>query len=106
MSRVPEDVTAALTEAQIEQLRAAIGQARPWREHPVDIRVTVPLFARRLFVTLVGGAERRNPERRALDRAAHPLSTLPNLIFLGVGVVALYAIAGLVALVIASAVRG
>jgi len=106
MSRVPPEVTQALSAGQVEKLRAAIAQARPWRRHPIDIRLTLPLFSRRLFVTLVAGADRRNPERRVQDRVTHPLTTVPNLVFIGVGVVALYAIAGMVALMIATAVRG
>ena len=106
MSRIPAEVTDALDEAQLERLREAIAEARPWREHPVNIRVTLPLFARRMFITLIGGTDQRAPERRAQDRARHPLATGPNLVFMGVAVVGLYAIAGLIALLAAAAVRG
>ena len=104
--RLPPDIVDALTEDQMATLRQLITEARPWRKHPVDVRFTWPLGSRRLFFTLVAGADRRNPERRALDRKIHPIKTRSNLVFLGIAVVALYAIAGAIALVVASAVRG
>jgi len=106
MSRVPADILASLNDDQVGRLRAVIAEARPWREHPINIRLSLSLFARRLFITLIGGIDRRGPTRRSQDRSMHPIATGPNAIFLGVVVVVLYAIAGLVALLVAAAVRG
>jgi hypothetical protein len=53
-----------------------------WGPHPVNIRVTIPFPFGRWFFTLVGGPERRDPTRRAIERQKHPLFTLGNLFFL------------------------
>ena len=103
---LPSDIVDALSEEQVATLRQLITEAKPWRKHPIDLRATWPLGSRRLFFTLVAGADRRNPERRKQDRMNHPIKTKSNLIFLGIAVVALYAIAGAIALLVASAVRG
>ncbi len=104
--RLPPDIVDALTEDQMAIMRQVITEARPWRKHPVDLRATWPLGSRRLFFTLIAGADRRNPERRERDRKIHPIKTRSNLVFLGIAVVALYAIAGAIALLVATAVRG
>lgn len=105
-ARIPAEVSAALNEAQLAALKRAIGEPRPWRKQPVDIRLTFPFFARRVFITLVAGTDKRNPTRRQQDRQEHPLRTASNMLFLGAAVVALYAIAGVIALLVAAAIRG
>lgn len=106
MSRVPSEVIAALSGEQLGKLRSAIAEARPWREHSINIRFTLPLVSRRVFVTLVGGVDQRNPGRRVQDRAAHPLGTRTNLTFLSLLAIGLYALAGIVAFLAALAIRG
>lgn len=105
-ARIPAEVSAALNESQLAALQEALGEPRPWRKQPVDIRLTFPFFARRVFITLVAGSDKRNPTRRQEDRKRHPLRTASNMLFLGAAVIALYAIAGVIALLIAAAVRG
>jgi len=106
IARVPPEVLAALNDEQVATLAAAIAETRPWRQHPINIRLTLPWFSRRLFITLIGGVDRRNSERRARDRQAHPLSTRSNVIFLSIVAVGLYAIAGVIAFLAALAIRG
>ncbi len=105
VSRIPAEIRETMSEEQLQSLRDAVGQARPWRKHPIDIRLTAPLGSRRLFFTLVAGADKRNPNRRAKDREIHPIRTASNMLFIGAAVVALYAIAGVVALLAAMADR-
>ena len=50
--------------------------------HPVNIRLSLPFFGRRIYLTLVAGQERRPPERLAADRSKHPLATRANITFL------------------------
>ena len=106
MARVPPEVRDTLSGEQLDALRAAIGEVRPWRKHPIDIRFTFPMGANRAYFTLVAGTNQRNTERRQQDRQAHPLRTASNMVFLGAAVVGLYSVAGVIALVIAAAVRG
>lgn len=105
-ARIPAEVSAALSEGQLSALAEAIGEPRPWRRQPVDIRITFPFFSRRVFITLVAGSDKRNPTRRRQDRETHPVRTASNMLFLGTAVVALYAVAGIIALLVAAAVRG
>lgn len=56
---------------------------RDWTsEHPLNIRMSIPLFFGRYYVTVVAGKERRARARLALDRRQHPLDTPSNVVFL------------------------
>ncbi len=71
---------------------------RNWgNEHPVNIRLSIPLPFRRCYLTIVGGQERRSPERRRAERAKHPLVTLGNIVFLAAAgvVIGLAGLAGI-----------
>ncbi len=65
--------------------------------HPVNIRFSLPLPHRRIYITVVCGSEKRAPDRRQIDRDEHPILTFGNFLFvLGVGA-AVY-MGGLIAL--------
>ena len=69
---------------------AALGTERhatEWSsDHPIDIRISVPYGFGRFYLTVVGGLERRNPERLAAERHKHPLIKAGNvLLFFGLG---------------------
>jgi hypothetical protein len=56
-----------------------------WRtRHAINVRITIPLPFSRFYLTVVGGRERRNPDRRADERHKHPLVTKGNVVFLGI----------------------
>lgn len=69
-----------------EQRAALWGAAKPssWRHHTVDIRISLPLFGRRLFMTVVAGTERRAGARRRRDARIRPFLTASNVVFLAV----------------------
>ena len=71
---------------------------REWTaDHPLNVRVSIPLVFGRYYLTLVAGKERRARARLASDRCQNPLDTPGNVLFLFlVGVVAA---AGSVALI-------
>lgn len=46
--------------------------------------MTIPLPFTSYYLTIVGGKERRNPDRRADERYKHPLVTKGNIVFLSV----------------------
>ena len=57
--------------------------SREWSsDHPVNLRVSIPLPFGRYYVTLVAGKERRSAERRAAERLKHPIVKLGNIIVL------------------------
>ena len=67
----------------------------PWsNDHPVNIRLSIPLLFGRYYVTIVAGKERRSGERLASERKKHPLMKLGNLVVMA----ACGTICGLVAL--------
>ena len=77
LRRLPPDVVERLDPG----LRVAVAAAltAPAGRYPVSLRVTLPFG--RYFVAVIGGRERRGPERRALERLRHPLMTLGNIVF-------------------------
>lgn len=86
MDRIPPEVMDSFTPGQ----RAALAQATSpsgGRNHPINLRVAVPVpfFGRRGFLTIVGGAEKRSPDRVARERDVNPVMTKGNLVFMGVG---------------------
>jgi hypothetical protein len=85
LHQVPPEIMDSLTEEE----RVEVWQAAnpiSWRRHPINIRLTVPGFKTRYFLTVVGGPERRSWERIRRERHLHPLRTLGNILFmLGIG---------------------
>lgn len=60
-----------------------IPSGAPWEsDHPINLRLTVPLLFKRYYVTIVAGEERRSPERRVEERQKHPIRTTGNVIVL------------------------
>lgn len=92
LSRLPQEVLDSLTPDQRAALWSAAHQPS-WRRYPVNIRLGLPWFGRRVFVTVVAGADRRNAERLMRERALHPLKTAGNVLFLIGLVVLLHVIA-------------
>ncbi|WP_343867225.1 hypothetical protein [Caenispirillum bisanense] len=91
LARLPADFVQTLTADQRRMLRRAL-PGQPWKRHPVDLRFTLPLFGRGVYLAVVAGAERRGAERRRDDRLRHPLHTLGNLAFLAAVAALLYAL--------------
>ena len=73
----------------------------PWDgDHPINLRLSIPLPFKRYYVTLVAGEERRSPERRAEERQKHPIRTTGNLaVLLAAGTVVGISLATLVQVV-------
>lgn len=56
---------------------------REWTsEHPLNIRISLPLGFGRYYITVVAGKERRARARLATDKRQHPLDTPGNVVFL------------------------
>jgi len=83
LQSLPDEVMASFTPEQ----RAALWQAaKPmtWRRHPINLRLTaaIPVLNHRYFLTVVGGMEKRAPDRVHRERRMFPLRTAGNLLFL------------------------
>ncbi len=62
-----------------------ISGAVPWEcDHPINLRLSIPLFFKRYYVTILAGPERRSTRRLKEERRKHPLATKPNIITLTV----------------------
>ncbi len=102
LDRLPEALRASLTPEQRHALSNFVELA-PANAHPVDLRVTVPLPGRPMFLSVLAGPERRSKVRRSIERRRHPLHTIGNIIFLGSSLFGFYAL-GLVAFLAAGSV--
>jgi hypothetical protein len=101
-SRIPADVAASFTPAQLQAVKIAFG-ARSWGSHAVDIRKSfaLPLIWRRIYVVLLMGGERRDAARLHAEGAL--FGTLGNAtltvaflaVMLGPLALALYALKSL-----------
>ena len=77
-------VQASTSDGQDSHQAAPDGAAQPrWgSDHPVNIRLTIPLLFRSYYIAIVAGSERRSRERRIEERKKHPLFVLGNIVFL------------------------
>ena len=78
---LPQMIRESLTEEQTAALRVALTE-KPWRDHSVDLRVSVPIPYRPFYLTLVGNPEKRSRDRRLLERLKHPLLKAGNVLFI------------------------
>ena len=77
---IDAEVRESLTPAQLAAVRDAARFVN-WDQHPVDLRLSLPLPFGRFFVALVAGRERRAAARRAVEGTHHPVMTPANLAF-------------------------
>ncbi len=53
-----------------------------WPDHPVDVRLSIPILWRRFYFVLLAGPERRSAERRKYERARRPVRLIADIILL------------------------
>ena len=100
--RLPEWVIDTLSVEQKEAINLA-AEEPAWKRSPVDIRFTIPFFGRKFYVTVVSGAEKRSPGRRAKERHHYPLRTVANVFFF-IGMATLFYMAAVIVLALQSAI--
>ncbi len=83
LANMPEDVANSFTELQLTMIEHAVAGGK-WRNHPVDIRLSIPVLWRRCYLVLLAGPERRSRERRISDRAKRPLRSVSDLVVFAV----------------------
>ncbi len=77
----PREMPAVIGEPGIADRKIRGGT--PWESyHPVNIRLTIPLFKWLCYVTLVAGKERRSAQRLAEERLKHPLIKTGNVLMM------------------------
>ncbi len=78
---MPEEVARSFTELQLETIEHAL-EGGKWRDHPVDVRLSIPVLWRRFYFVLLAGPERRSAERRKYERARRPVRAIADIILL------------------------
>ena len=82
IAELPAEETVDDASGKHQELARPKTYARDWSQHPLNVRVSLPLPFSRWYVTLVAGKEKRCKERLIEERKKHPLETMPNLLFL------------------------
>lgn len=100
-ARLPADIFESLTKQQKQALHEAVTGSS--EGPPVNIRLSIPFFSRRFYLTVLSGTEKRSGDRRRHERSRYPLRTVANFFFAIGFAVAFYAIA-LVALALFASV--
>ena len=76
----PRDTLGCLGEPDIANRKTPGGA--PWEsDHPINLRLSIPLLFKRYYVTIIAGEEHRGSDRLAAERQKHPLVTRGNLFF-------------------------
>ncbi|MFC3230903.1 hypothetical protein ACFOGJ_26900 [Marinibaculum pumilum] len=78
--RIPKETWPTFTEDQLFAIKRAFG-ARYRGAHMVDLRVSLPIPFRRMYMVLLIGGEKRSRNRRSYDRRSQPLVTAGNIVF-------------------------
>jgi hypothetical protein len=99
LSRLPDEIHSSLSPDIKDALAQAVAPRR-WGEHPIDIRVSIPLPFGRYYLALVLGPERRSEERRRTESDSRPIMTAANILFILTIVVMFYGVLGVAALLL------
>ena len=79
MVRLPSRLRRSFDHEQLLALRQA-AEEMAWGEHPIDIRLSLPLPRARHYLVLVGGKERRHGRRHVGEWRRHPLVRTGNIV--------------------------
>ena len=81
LDRMPSRMAGTFTGEQRAALYRAL-KAESWRNHPVNIRLSIPFFGKGFYLTLVAGREKRAKARLKRQKRIFPLHRLGNILFL------------------------
>lgn len=101
-ARLPPWVIDTMTSEQKEAIHTAIVDSATVPP-PVNIRVSLPVFSRRFYMTVLAGEEKRSAARIAHERHRYPLRTLANVFFF-IGLATLFYMVALIGLAMHSAI--
>ena len=94
-ARIPKDVAATFTAPQLDAVKRAFG-ARYRGAHAIDLRLSLPLWRRSIYLVFLAGAEQRRFDRRPLELLFRQVWTFANaallVVFLLVFAGALFAV--------------
>lgn len=67
LGNIEKSVFLTLNVLQIEAIKQAISASAPFKKHPVDVRMSIPLFFFRFYFVLLAGRDRRSETRNKED---------------------------------------
>ncbi|MDJ1176704.1 hypothetical protein [Roseofilum capinflatum] len=62
LSKMPTHIALTFSEEQLEEIKKQLGD-RQWDMHPVDLRLSFPVFNRWFYLVILAGRERRHHQR-------------------------------------------
>ena len=89
LDRLPPRILGGLSAEQKSAIAEAAGDWKPG-SHKVNIRLSLPLLPSRWYLTVLGGPERRAPDRRKTERVKNPIRTAWNVAFIFAGATLFY----------------
>jgi hypothetical protein len=87
LRKLPADIRDSLTPAQAEAI-SRVAQGSIQRKHPIDLRLSLPLFGSRAYMVLLMGKEKRSSARRSLDHQLRPNDRVSQFVVAGLAVAA------------------
>lgn len=63
LDRIPNNIKQSFSEEQLHGLKIALNQQK-WRQHPIDLRTSIPFWRWRFYFVLVAGKDLRNVSRQ------------------------------------------
>lgn len=76
LGNIDPSVFKTLNLLQLEAIKQAIAASQPYRRHPVDIRMTIPLFFMKLYLVLLMGRDKRSTTRNKEERRKQKATTM------------------------------
>ena len=78
LKRMDRDIAKSFSETQLRELERVL-TSQTTKGPPIDVRITLPFFWHRVFVTFLAGPERRSARRLNEERLKHRLWTFANI---------------------------
>jgi hypothetical protein len=78
---ISPEITETFTVNQMEAIKNAYKNLE-WQNHPVDVRISVPIPIIPFYLVLLAGEERRSKQRRQHEKSLYPFLTTGNIFLL------------------------
>lgn len=80
-SQISPEIAATFTKEQIEAIQKGFIH-NEWKQHTLDLRISVPIPIIGFYLVLLAGEERRSKQRWQYEKQLYPFWTFGNILFL------------------------
>lgn len=80
ISALPPDIQDSLTLEQLDALKVSMRQTIRQGQHPIDIRLPIPIPPRGFYVIFAAGPERRSPKRVRQEHPFYPYGAIAAIL--------------------------